>query len=509
MAFVPDEQPAGRFEPDSPSPQSGNPVTITTEKPGILERALPYMDPRGPFEAATSIATGIGGQVAGGLSGLAVGRVTGDYDKAADVSKRVSEALTYSPRSKSGEVLLKAAELPMVPIHAAADYVGERGAQVSPELGMIGKTSVEALPTLLGVRTGMAPKRGLTAAEERVAAARDAGYKLTPEEMGAGVVARTLGSVAGEPRLARALSKENTATATGKIKAELGIRPEAPLDLDTLAQIRKQEGTAYEAIRGAGEIPLDAQYIADIDALGAKYRSAAKDFPGLAKPEIEQVIQALKKEDPAVAAAEAQGIKLPESARVQASFDANSGVDLIGQLRESADKAFRTGDTGMAKVLRGGAEAIEKQIERHLERVGQPEVIQNFRAARERIAKTYAVEKALMGEEVNMQALGRQVQKRKPLTGALKEVGEYARDFERSSQKPSHMPTGATYADALMAMISGGGSALGNALTFGARPALRSILASKPAQYLMDPRTNLRVQEARGAASSQPQKETR
>jgi hypothetical protein len=318
---------------------------------------------------------------------------------------------------------------------------------------------------------------------------------MTPEEMGAGLVPRTLASLSGEPRLAKGLTKENTATATLKAKAELGIPADAPLDLETLGNIRKDAGQAYDAVRKAGQIEMDPQYIADIDALGAKYRSAAKDFPGLAKPEIEQVIQALKKEDPAIAQAKAQGIKLPEGVEKSSTFDANSAVDLMGQLRQSADQAFRTGDTGLAKVYRGGAEALEAQLERHLQKVGPDNVLPAFRAAREQIAKTYAVEKALVGEQVNMQSLGRQVQQRKPLTGGLKEAGDFARDFERSSQKPTHMPTGATYADAAMALIngmrSGGGSLALDALTVGARPAMRSVLESTPAQWAMDPRTRL------------------
>lgn len=451
---------------------------------------------------------------ASGYAGLAGAALPGPQGQGSQWQRRAQEAISFEPQS---QVAKKALSLAAAPGEAYTKLIskplGKRGAEVSPLLGAIGETSAEALPLLLGGSTKAA--KPLTAAQQKVAAARDAGFTMTPEEMGAGRIPRTLASLAGEPRLAKVTSRKNAAVATEKAVKELGLPEGAALELDTLSGIRKAEGAKYEAVRKIGPVEMDSQYFADIDRLGAKYRSAAKDFPGLAKADVEQVVAALKREDPAMAAAKAQGIKVPNAKPTP--FDANSAVDLIGQLRESADGAFRSGNAPLAKVYRGGADALEGQLERHLEKSGDTKTLADFRAARERIAKTYAVEKSLVGEQVNPQALGKQVQKRKPLTGGLKETGQFARDFERSSLKPSHMATGATIHDAGIALFNAlrsGGASLARELPFlFARPAVREILASKPAQFAMDPRTNLKRPAMRALGASEavapPQKESK
>lgn len=495
---------------DSPPAPKGNDVTGTAPDAKLAGGALNLVPGVVAGETALAMGSGMAGSALGGLAGIAGSVLPGAEGQGADWTRRVQQGLSYEPRTALAKGIVQAASLPGQAVSAVAHKVGERGAEVSPLLGTIGETSVEALPVLLGARAAQQPKKALTPAEQKVAGARDSGFVMTPEEMGAGPVARTAAGIAGEPRLAKAASKQNAALGTEKAKVELGIPKDATLDLDTLSNIRRAEANAYKAARGIGEVAIDAKYLADIDSLGAKYRSAAKDFPGLAKADIEQVISALKKEDPAIAAAQAQGIKLPAGTQQAAKFEANSAIDLMGQLRESADKAFRSGDNGLAKVYRGGAEALEAQIERHLAASGQTGVLDAFRAARERIAKTYAVEKALVGDMVNPQALGRQVEKRKPLTGGLKETGEFARNFDRSSQKPTHMPVGATIHDLALGILSGlrsqGGSLALDAITAGARPAARSALLSRPAQWAMDPRTNLSsgAQQALAISSALP-----
>lgn len=464
------------------------------------------------------MASGMAGQALGGLAGLATKRLGGDLDKAVDVSQRVSSALTYEPRTGAGKTLLKVAELPSIPIHWLAEKVGDKGAEHSPELATAGKVGVEAIPLLLGGRAAVTPKRPLSSAQQKVADARDAGFKMTPEEMDAGVVPRTLAGLGGEPRLARSMSNKNAEVALKGAKEELGIRPDATLDLDTLKSIRKQEGLAYDAARNAGPITMDAAYLAEVEGLTTRYKKMVQDFPELADPVLDKYIRMLKREDPAVAAAEAQGIKLPQDAKTRQPFDANAGIELIGNLREAADKAFLAKDTGTAKILRGSAEAVENLIGRQLEASGRADILPAFQNARKRIAKTYAVEDALLGDDVvNMRRLGEQVRDNDPLTGKLKEAGNYARNFDRSSQKPNSMATGATLHDMALAIAngirSGGGSMLLDLATLGTRPAVRAILESRLGQAAMDPRTNLSGPAAGALGASgtiaRPQEERR
>lgn len=492
--------PTSDLPPDVAPPSGAKSVTVTPKA-----KADP-LAPTGEFvhEVPRAVLQNMGAQVAGGYAGLAGSVLPGPTGQGANWAKNVSGALSYQPESKTGKSIMDVLGIPGHLIEKLGSKVGDRGAEVSPALGTIGKTSTEILPQLIGARAGL-KKRTLTPEQERVAAARDAGFKMTPDEMGAGPVPSTIASLAGEPRLAKLTSKKNAAVATAKAKQELGLKATDELSLDTLKDIRTEAGRAYENARGIGEIQLDAKYISEVQKLGDKYRSAAKDFPGLVAADVEKLISAALKEDPAIAAAKAQGIKIPPSAARPRTFDANSGIDVMSTLREGADKAFRSGDTGLAKVMRGIAEQMEAQIERHLAQTGQADILANFRAGREQIAKSYAVEKALVGEQVSPQALGKQVAKRKPLTGGLKETGDFARTFERSSQKPSHMATGPTLHDAGYAALRAlrdGVPGLGMDLAFiGARPAARHALASRPGQWAMDPRTNLHALEALGVAT--------
>lgn len=474
--------PASDLPDSSPAPKAA-PVTVTPP-PSLNE-----IDPgKGLVETAGSLASGMVAQPLGGYAGLVGTMLPGPSGQGADWAERVSSALTYNPHTTTGKRLTSVASAPgRLYEKYVTEPIGERGAKASPSLGAIGKGSAAVLPMLLGARSAL-KQRTLTAEQQRAAELRDKGYRLTPEEMGSGPVAKTTASLAGEPRLAKLTTAKNQAKVVEDVKAELGIPPNVELNLDSLGAARKAAHREYEAIRQAGDIPTDSTYMAEADAIGQQYRSAAKSFPKLAKTDVENLTEGLKVE----------------------KFNASEAIDQIQLLRQEADEFFRKGETRLAKANRSAADMIEAQIGRHLEKTGQKDLLTNYQAARQKIAKTYSVQKAVVGDDsINPQKLGQQVKEGKPLTGKLKEVGKAANDFERSFQKPTHQATGATIHDAGLAMLnalrSGGGSLPLDILSIGARPAVRSFLASRLGQWLIDPRTNLRVPEAAGVATVPPQ----
>lgn len=465
-----------------PSPQ---PAAAPRETPvtGTEEPSLANTGGGGLFTAIGEMPRQAAAQAIGGLSGLVGSVLPGPAGQGASVAERVTKALTPPPagNQRMGEEIVG---LPGAAINKAADIVGERGAKVSPLLGTIGKTSVEALPVLLGARAGVTPRAALTKEQSRAAAARDAGFRLTPEEMGSGKVAKTAASLAGEPRLARLMSKKNQPVFVERVKAQLGIPKNKELNLDSLKAVRKSAAKDYEDIRGVGEIPTDATYAAEADAIGQEYRSAAGSFPKLAKKDIEELTN---------------GLKVPR-------FNSSEAIDQIKILRDQADEFFRKGETRVAKANRAAADMIEAQIGRYLEQTGQKDLLAKYQQARQKIAQSYSVQRVLLGDDaINPQGLAKQLQSGKPLSGALKQTGQFASDFERSSQKPSHMATGATLHDMGLAILSllrsGGASLLREAPFLFARPGMRSFMASRAGQALIDPRTNLRVPEALGAST--------
>lgn len=431
-------------------------------------------------------------QAASGYAGMLGGLVPGPQGQGAAWQQKVEQALSYQPEAQSSKAILGALAKPAeLYTKYVSEPLGSRGAQASPALGAFAKGSAEVLPMLLGARSA----KPLTPAEKSVAKARDQGFVMTPHEMGAGPVPKAIAGLSGETRLARLTSNKNAEMVTKKIAKDLGLPKGATLDLDALAQIRKDAGKDYDTIRKVGNVPTDKQYIKDLDAISQKYKSAASSFPETANivgaEDVSKIVDSLKKKN----------------------FETNAAVDLISAMRDKADSLFKSpnaADKATAKALRSGADAIDSQIERHLQASGNIRQFEQYVGARKKIAKSYAAEKALVGDQINPQALGTQVKNRKPLTGPMKEAGEFSRKFERSSQKPSHMPTGATSHDAALALINairtGGGSLAMDALTLGARPAARALLGSKPAQYLMDPRTRLGPSASAAAMEAEAQK---
>lgn len=505
MAFVPDESTGGRFVPDSattppPAVAAAPPATTTESGYGPTHGfAIPI------GETALGVGSSMLGTALGGIAGLAGTVIPGEQGQGARWSQKVQDAMAYGPRTKSAQTMMEVIGLPGQAISHVADKVGDRGAEVSPALGTIGKTSVEALPLLLGARA-LGKAKPLTPAEQKVAAARDAGFTMTPEEMGAGFVPRTAASLAGEPRLARTNSNKNAAVVTEKIADDLGVPKGATLDLDAAAAVRKKAGAVYDEARGVGQVTPGAQYVADLDAIGAKYSNVSKDFPSLAQTDVQAVIDGAR----------------------QRTFSASGAVDLIDQLRQSADAAFAGRNTGMGKVYRGVADAVEAELGRHIQTqatvaraAGNTAVADQlaslharYQSARTTIAKAHLAQKALIADDViNPRTYATAAQKGKPLTGAAQEVGEFGRSFERSSMKPNNMATGATFADAAMAVVNGlrGTPWIADLLTAGLRPATRAVLASRPGQWAMDPRTRLMPPVLQGAAvsSAAPQQEER
>lgn len=465
---VPADDLPGSLVPVSDLP-GGNPVTVTDPKavPGNqTEMATPQrQEPAaqramrsaigiperflGQADAALALGSSIPAQIAGRGWGVLNAFLPSNYGSQEGAARAQAEGatladtLTYEPRSARGRE-----ELDRLRKMVSASKIEGMGPMMTP---------------VTGVNSGV-PVPVTRTAPPKTAAAAKAGFSLTPDDAGAGVVARGAAGLSGEQKLARQISNKNAAVATEKVAKDIGLPEGAELSIDNLKAIRKEAGSQYEAVRNTGRVTSDKKYTEALDKLGEKYRSAAKDFPGLARDDVEQVITGLKRE----------------------SFDANSAVDLIGQLRESADQAFRGGNGGLGKVYRGGADALEAQLERHLEVTGQnPQLVQNFRDARKRIAKTYLAEKSLVGDEVNPQAYRKALEKGQPLSGGSREVAEFARDFERSSQKPTQQSLAApTWSDVMMAAVTGGKSLAKEAALVGARPLTRGVLASRPYQRL-------------------------
>jgi hypothetical protein len=321
-----------------------------------------------------------------------------------------------------------------------------------------------------------------------IALAREEGIKLTPQEAEAGAIARGAASLSGEPKLAKLNSKKNAPTVNDMIRRDVGLPEDKPLSREALAEIRKEEGANYEAVKSVGRFDTDAQYQANLTAITKGYDTAAKDFAHRKKNPVQETVDGL---------------------RVK-SMDAASAVEEVKNLRADADKAYRAGDKQLGNAYKSAAQALDDMLDRHLSKSvvssdgsgvpGSSDAVAKYRAARQRIAKTYAVDKALNESIGTIDAAVYAAERRKgvPLTGEAKKVADLYTAFPRSLQRTEKIgATGPTIFDVALGggsgvmgmMLGGAPGAVGLGLA-GARPALRSALASGPAQNLMTrPRT--------------------
>ena len=107
-----------------------------------------------------------------------------------------------------------------------------------------------------------------------------------------------------------------------------------------------------------------------------------------------------------------------------------------------ADKAGAGGDKATASAYKKAATAIEDAIDRHLIDIQAPaEMIDAFRQARQLIAKTYTVEKAInpTAGTIDARKIGAELRKGRPLTGELKTVGDFANRFPKAAQPVENM----------------------------------------------------------------------
>lgn len=443
-------------------------------------------------ETAANLGTGMLGAAVGGLAGLAQGakNLVSPGMPAGDRVQQVQEALTYQPRTVLGQKLSSAVAYPFEKLAEGADWVGGKAADAtgSPAVGAAVNTALQAAPMALPLAKGpvgrmvgreqaaLDTKQALAAPRDAaIERYREAGLVLPPAEANPTIINQVLEGFSGQAKVQKLASTKNQPILNQIVRKGLGIAPDVPIDIPTLQTVRKQAGEPFERARNLGEITTTPEYSAALDKVAEKYVGAAKSFPEEASA-VEKAV---------------------DSARV-AKFDSSAAIDKIKIERARADKAFRTGDTELGKAHKAIAGAIEGQIETHLAATGgDTGLLADIRKGREIIAKSYDVQKALKGNDVDVRVLAAQLKKGSPMSGDIRTAAEFGRDFKKAAQTlensghpvPSIFDAAGGSLTGLMAHLSGG-VGLGPAALLGvggaaSRPLIRSGILTQPYQNAM------------------------
>jgi hypothetical protein len=303
-----------------------------------------------------------------------------------------------------------------------------------------------------------------------LAQAQEAGYALPPSQINPSLPNRVLEGFAGKLTTAQQASAKNQSVTNNLIKKEIGLPPEAPLSLDTIRAARSEAAQAYAPVRNFGEINADADYAKALNDLATKYDKGHGGMASLRNKEVESLLT------------DASQVKL----------DSNTALDFLANLREqgfaNASPLAKATERKLGKTQLGIANAVEDLMDRQLAAAGQPEVLQAFRDARVRIAKTYTAEKAINPATGNIDAgkIGAMFKKDKPLTGGFETVGKAAAAFPKAlAENKTSMP-GLSPLDYMGGMMTGAatGNPLASLAAF-ARPVVRSGLLSNAYQKAM------------------------
>ena len=451
----------------------------------VLENKEPETRPVGPAAAARgrlapietglSLLSGAGLSTLGGV--LAAPVAPFEPDSAQSILERI-QSFSYEPRTDAGKRMLGSVGKGLEKVDLFATDAPEKVGITNPGFQTAAKTGLLGLPALFGPK--LLRKSPLTTRQVAAQRGQQLGYVVDPADPATVAGAGTLTGFGGKIKTRQLARQRNQPITNDLVRQELGIQQGVDITPDVLAAIRSKAGQAYEAVRGAGNIAADTVYRRDLSRAVSTFKSAAKDFQGIAAKRAKKLINEsdLMRRD---------------------SFDSGSAIDQIRVLRNEADVAFRAGRSAEGQAWRNLSDALEGAVERDLSRQLGPnnQLVSNYRDARQTIAKTYSVEDALAGTSVSAPKLAAQLNKGKPLSGNLRQIAEFAAEFPEvvkvpTTSVPNFSPLdlvtmGASLAASLPTTAAVGPAGLGTLLPLiaaGTRPVLRNLALGPLGQKL-------------------------
>ena len=417
----------------------------------------------GLAEGGTAALAGLGASAVGGINGINTLLGGGSLDDAAKSIENMQDK-AFQPKTAEG---ITTAHLLSLPVEKAADIAGKfgggiqglangqgfnRGAANAPlegegvtdtrntDLGhMVGNVGVQTAATLMGARPVMRAANSATAgfrqfdplqAQKDLAAgleqsrspkaeaarlAVENNIKIIPSDANPTIANRIGTSIANKKSAEVAFSKENEVGYANMAKQAIGLPKEAPLNKVTIEQVRNEAGLPMEEIRKLGTIEPSPTFIDDVAKL---YNPQLIGEPPAIVNLVNETIQ-----------------------KTGGATDSNVILDNIRNLRETARTTFNQDhpsieETRVAKVSQGLADALEKRLDYHLEQSGNTDLMNAYRAGRERLAKSYIVGDALDNNTqiLNPNKIAKLTANGANVTDEIANIGKIAGNFPNTAK---------------------------------------------------------------------------
>lgn len=375
---------------------------------------------REPIAAGVALATGrrpeeVGGQIQPVQSEFAKG-VLGGIGGALEAAKvpTLTPGMLTAPMSAGTQATRQAArpmvnELGMVK-GAAENVLAERQARVAAERAT---QSFQEAPRI-----------------ESAQKAQRLGINLDPGLSNPTVANRLVEKMVGASNVEKAVAESNIHRPTAIAKNELGIHERKVLSPKVFAEARQAASKPYEDIKKIGNFVADED---TVTALNDLRQSEALIGGEATKGTIDKLI------DSAVT-------------RVQGGLTGKDLLDNISNLRKDARTIYKKTDLSpeqraVADTNIGIANALEALIEKNL--AANPKLLEQFREARTKMAKTYAYENVtdMNTGLIDVTKLAKLTAKDNALTGDIADLGFIAGNHpEAFTVKPrGALERGATY----------------------------------------------------------------
>lgn len=269
-----------------------------------------------------------------------------------------------------------------------------------------------------------------------LAAAREAGYVVTPTAANPSWINRTLESLSGKEATRQAASVRNQEVTNRLVRQALGMTDDTPITGETLDALRHQLAQPYREVAALGDPQAEALQ---------QLRQARSDATGYFR-----------------------------------------------YFNRSGDPAAQN----TARQFQTQADGLEGQLESFAQSAGQPDLIDALRTSRRQIARTHNVERALNDSTGNVDArnLSRQMNNGAPLSDELETAARFASAFPNANKTPEAIGGDGVskLKFALSALLGTSGAATGGpvgaaagALPFVAPEITRSVMLSAPYQAAM------------------------
>jgi hypothetical protein len=313
------------------------------------------------------------------------------------------------------------------------------------------------------------------------------GAILPPTQVNPSMLNRMLEGFSGKQQTAQVASIKNQRLINEQARKALNLAPDVEITPQILQQFRAEKGLAYDALRSNPAYYADKQFFVDLN----------KEIGRL---------QSMKSLDVSSELNLLNNLK-------QMNFGGDELVESIKRLRDSSQTnsspLANARDKDLGRAQKFAANQLENLAERNLKNFNQPDVMTNFKQARQDIAKSYTIEKALNATTGNVSGadLGNLARKGKIVPAELQTLanaaGAYPTAFQnvaRIGGVPGISPLDAGAA-AIAAASSGNASLLGTVM---GRPIVRSGITSDVFQRNMMPSSQGQAPNLLNRATTNP-----